>query len=56
MAAKEIVFGEKSRRALVQGVNQLANAVKITLGPKGLRCSPLSRQKMHVNKVESLSG
>ena len=35
MAAKEIVFGEKSRRALVQGVNQLANAVKITLGPKG---------------------
>ena len=35
MAAKEIIYGEKSRRALVQGVNQLANAVKITLGPKG---------------------
>ena len=35
MAAKEIIYGEKSRQALVQGVNQLANAVKITLGPKG---------------------
>jgi chaperonin GroEL len=35
MAAKEIVYGEKSRQALVHGVNQLANAVKITLGPKG---------------------
>jgi len=35
MAAKEIVYGEKSRRALVQGLDQLANAVKITLGPKG---------------------
>ncbi len=35
MAAKEIVYGEKSRQALVHGINQLANAVKITLGPKG---------------------
>ncbi len=35
MAAKEIIYGERSRRALVQGVNQLANAVKITLGPRG---------------------
>ncbi|MBN2243980.1 MAG: chaperonin GroEL [Acidobacteria bacterium] len=35
MAAKEIVYGEKSRRALVQGVNQLADAVKVTLGPRG---------------------
>jgi chaperonin GroEL len=35
MAAKEIIYGEKSRQALVRGINQLANAVKITLGPKG---------------------
>jgi len=35
MAAKEIVYGDKSRLALIHGVNQLANAVKITLGPKG---------------------
>ncbi len=35
MAAKQIVYGERSRQALIQGVNQLANTVKITLGPKG---------------------
>jgi chaperonin GroEL len=33
--AKQIVHGEKSRQALLRGVNQLADAVKITLGPKG---------------------
>ncbi len=33
--AKEIKFGEDARRSLESGVNQLANAVKITLGPKG---------------------
>ncbi len=33
--AKQIVHGERSRQALLRGVNQLADAVKITLGPKG---------------------
>ena len=33
--AKQIKFGEDARRALEAGVDQLANAVKITLGPKG---------------------
>ena len=33
--AKQIVYGEDSRRRLIDGVNQLANAVKVTLGPKG---------------------
>jgi len=33
--AKEILFGEDARRALERGVNQLADTVKITLGPKG---------------------
>src|SRR5512136_1672273 len=33
--AKQIVHGEQSRQALLRGVNQLADAVKITLGPKG---------------------
>jgi chaperonin GroEL len=33
--AKEIKFGEDARRALERGVNQLADTVKITLGPKG---------------------
>jgi len=33
--AKMIVHGEESRRAILRGVNQLADAVKVTLGPKG---------------------
>ncbi|MBE7031375.1 MAG: chaperonin GroEL [Ruminococcaceae bacterium] len=33
--AKQILFGEEARHALEQGVNQLANTVKVTLGPKG---------------------
>ncbi len=33
--AKEILFGEEARKALQSGVDQLANAVKVTLGPKG---------------------
>ncbi len=33
--AKQIVYGEESRQAMLRGVNALANAVKVTLGPKG---------------------
>ena len=33
--AKQIVYGENSRQLIIEGVNQLANAVKVTLGPKG---------------------
>src|SRR6478672_4567104 len=33
--AKQIVYGEHSRRAVLRGINQLADAVKVTLGPKG---------------------
>lgn len=33
--AKQLVFDEKARHALIRGVDQLANTVKITLGPKG---------------------
>ena len=33
--AKQIIYGEESRQAILRGVNQLANAVKVTLGPKG---------------------
>jgi chaperonin GroEL len=33
--AKEIKFGEEARRAMLRGVDTLANAVKVTLGPKG---------------------
>ena len=33
--AKQIIYGEESRQAILRGVNQLTNAVKVTLGPKG---------------------
>src|SRR5256886_6070347 len=33
--AKQVVHGEASRAAILRGINQLADAVKITLGPKG---------------------
>ena len=33
--AKDIIFGEEARKALQAGVDQIANAVKVTLGPKG---------------------
>ena len=35
MAAKDVVFGDSARARMVEGVNILANAVKVTLGPKG---------------------
>ena len=33
--AKQIIYGEQSRQAILRGVNQLADAVKVTIGPKG---------------------
>src|SRR4051795_3541983 len=33
--AKQVVHGEESRQAILRGVNKLADAVKVTLGPKG---------------------
>ena len=33
--AKQIVYSDDSRRAIMRGVNQLADAVKVTLGPRG---------------------
>ena len=35
MAHKELKFNEEARRSLERGVNMLADAVKVTLGPKG---------------------
>ncbi|MEY3286893.1 MAG: 60 kDa chaperonin, partial [Pseudomonadota bacterium] len=35
MAAKDVIFGGDARARMVEGVNVLANAVKVTLGPKG---------------------
>src|SRR5205809_4416647 len=33
--AKQIIYGEHSRQAVLRGINQLADAVQVTLGPKG---------------------
>src|SRR6195952_2577265 len=33
--AKQITYGDASRQAILRGIDQLANAVKVTLGPKG---------------------
>src|SRR3954462_301436 len=33
--AKQITYGDLSRQAILSGIDQLANAVKVTLGPKG---------------------
>ena len=35
MAAKMIIYGQEARKALERGADQLANAVKVTLGPRG---------------------
>nr|MBW2702856.1 chaperonin GroEL [Deltaproteobacteria bacterium] len=35
MAAKELIYDEAARAKLLAGVNKLANAVKVTMGPKG---------------------
>ena len=35
MAAKEVKFGDSARARMVEGINILADAVKVTLGPKG---------------------
>ncbi|MCD6489181.1 MAG: chaperonin GroEL, partial [Thermodesulfobacterium sp.] len=35
MAAKEIIYGANTRDKILSGVNKLADAVKVTLGPKG---------------------
>jgi chaperonin GroEL len=33
--AKQIVYGEQARQSVLRGINQLADAVKVTLGPRG---------------------
>ena len=35
MTAKQVKFGDNARQDMLEGVNVLANAVKVTLGPKG---------------------
>ena len=47
MAAKKVVLGEESRHKILRGVNILADAVKVTLGPKGCNSEiPEEKQSM----------
>ncbi len=41
--SKDIVFDVQAREAILRGVNTLANAVKVTLGPKGRNVCPRGR-------------
>ena len=38
MAAKDVKFGRDARERILRGVDILADAVKVTLGPKGRNC------------------
>ena len=40
MAAKDVLFGNDARAKMLRGVNVLADAVKVTLGPKGFFMIP----------------
>ena len=47
MSAKDVKFGDSARSQMLQGVNTLADAVKVTLGPKG-------RNVVWINLLEHL--
>ena len=49
--AKMIVYGEDARKKLQSGIDQLANTVKVTLGPKG---SAVRRLKWHASWVQNV--
>ena len=48
MAAKDVVFGGDARARMVEGVNILANAVKVTLGPKGRPKTKVTRHAQNL--------
>ena len=47
MSAKEVRFGDDARSRMINGVNTLANAVKVTLGPKGVTLYWISHSVRH---------
>ena len=53
--AKRITHGEASRQAILKGVNQLADAVRITLGPKG-RNVVLDKNKLTAKQLSKRGG
>jgi len=51
MASKVITFEVEARTALKRGVDQLANAVKVTLGPKGRNLSS-TKNSVHLQSLK----
>ena len=47
--AKQIIYGEEARKALQSGIDQLADTVKITLGPKGRNVVLEDRKSTRLN-------
>ena len=50
--SKEIKFGEDARKSLLNGVNKLADTVKVTLGPKGRNV--VLDKKFNVNFMQNI--
>src|SRR5206468_2346453 len=55
MAGKQVVYREEARHALMRGVNQLADAVKVTLGPKGRNVGIEKAVEKTVAELKALS-
>ena len=54
MPAKEIIYSEECRQAILRGVNKLAGAVKVTLGPRG-RSVVFDRLRENLRKYKQLT-
>jgi chaperonin GroEL (HSP60 family) len=53
MTAKQLLFGESAHARLVKGMNTLADAVRVTLGPKASSCSFVTmRRRAHSLALE----
>ena len=51
MAAKEVKFGANARAQMLEGVDILAEAVKVTLGPKGRNVVPVSYTHLRAHET-----
>jgi chaperonin GroEL len=54
--AKQIVYGDSSRQGILRGVNSLANAVRVTLGPKGRNVNAGHEGSIVVARVKEMTG
>ena len=52
--AKQLLYGDAARASILRGVNQLADAVKATLGPKGRNAIPVSYTHLTLPTIYSV--